>query len=201
MWDNIPSDNIIKKTKTALQKNNIEVFVVENGKEAKEKILNLIPEGSEVFTMTSKTLEAIGVLKEIDEFGKFISIRNKLNSMNSDTQKQDMKRLGSAPDYTVGSVHAVTQDGKVLIASKSASQLPAYIYGAAHVIWAVGAQKIVKNIDDGMKRIYEYCFPLEDARARKAYGIGSAVDKIVISNGEPVPGRITMILIKEKLGF
>lgn len=101
----------------------------------------------------------------------------------------------------MGSVHAVTQDGHILIASNSGSQLPAYAYSAAHVIWVVGTQKIVKNIEEGMKRIYEYCLPLEDARAQKAYGVGSAVNKLLIVNVEKVPGRITIILVKEKLGF
>ncbi len=99
-------------------------------------------------------------------------------------------------------MHAVTEDGKVLIASNSGSQLPAYAYGSGHVIWVVGAQKIVKNLDEGIKRIYEHSLPLESERARKAYGVpGSAVNKLLIINKEIIPGRITMILTKEKLGF
>lgn len=43
--------------------------------------------------------------------------------------------------------------------------------------------------------------PLEDLRAREAYGIGSGINKVLIVNREVVPGRITVILVKEKLGF
>lgn len=116
-------------------------------------------------------------------------------------QAREKQRLGAAPDWAIGSVHAVTEDGKVLIASATGSQLSAYAYGANHVVWIVGAQKLVKNFEDGLKRLYEYSLPLEDVRARKVYGAGSSVNKILIVNKEPAPERITMIIVKEKLGF
>ena len=112
-----------------------------------------------------------------------------------------MQKLGAAPEWVVGSVHAVTEEGAVLIASASGSQLPAYAFGSSHVIWVVGAQKLVKNFDEGIKRLYEYSFPLEDERARKVYGMGSGVNKILVINKEWMEGRITMIIVKEKLGF
>ncbi len=114
-----------------------------------------------------------------------------------------MQKLGAAPEYVIGSVHTVTEDGHVLIiASASGSQLPAYVYAAEHVIWVVGTQKIVKNIEEGMKRIYKYVLPLESARAHKAYGVpGSSVNKLLIVNKEPVPNRITIILVQQPLGF
>jgi hypothetical protein len=89
----------------------------------------------------------------------------------------------------------------VLIASNTGSQLPAYVYGARHVIWVVGTQKIVKDVSEGMQRIWEYCLPLEDERAREAYGVGSAVNKLLIIHGEVRPNRITVIFVKAVLGF
>ena len=112
-----------------------------------------------------------------------------------------MKRLGTAPEWVIGSIQALTEDGKVLMASNSGSQIPAYVYWASHVIWVVGAQKIFRNIDEGIKKIYEHCLPLENERAMKAYGIGSFVSKILIINKEPFPHRITIVLINENLGF
>ena len=113
-----------------------------------------------------------------------------------------MKKTGAAPEYCIGSVHAVTQDGKVFIASNTGSQLPSYAYGSANVIWVVGTQKIVKDFDEANERIYKYTLPLESERARKAYGVpGSAVNKMLIVNKEVAPGRITIIFVNEKLGF
>ena len=117
------------------------------------------------------------------------------------TQGRELRKLGAAPDWAVGSVHAVTEDGKVAVASATGSQLPAYAYSSGNVIWVVGTNKIVKNLDEAFERVYKHTLPLEDARARKVYGFGSGVNKLLIFNRESVPGRITMILIKEKLGF
>lgn len=202
-WDELASDKIIQNTIKALQQNGIEAFVVGNSQEAKKKVLGLIPEGSEVMTMTSMTLDNIGLSEEINKTdGKFKPVRDKLYAMDRKTQGQEMNRLGAAPEYVVGSVHAVTEDGHVLITSNTGSQLPAYTYGALHIIWVVGAQKIVKNTDEGIKRIYEHSLSLESERAKKAYGVpGSAVNKILIVNKEINPGRITLIFVKEKLGF
>ncbi|MCH8741393.1 LUD domain-containing protein [Patescibacteria group bacterium] len=197
----LADDATIQKTAEALKKNGISAVVVETEEEAKKKVLELLPQGSEVMNMTSMTLEAINVVSELNESEHFNSVHNKLNAMDQKTQGAEMRRLGAAPEWVVGSVHAVTEDGHVLVASASGSQLPAYAYAAGHVIWVIGTQKIVKNIEEGMKRIYEYSFPLEDERALKAYGMHSGVNKILIVNKEFVPERITAILVKKKLGF
>lgn len=152
-------------------------------------------------TMSSVTLDSSGISSEINNSKKFNAIRDKLYSMDRNQQKIEMNRLGAAHEYAVGSAHAVTEDGMVLIASNSGSQLPAYAYGAGKVIWIVGAQKIVKNLDEAFKRIYEYTFPLEDARAKKAYGMNSNVSKILIVNKEIQPERIILIFVDEVLWF
>lgn len=200
-WEKLADSETIKRTISALNSNGIDTFIAENGKEAKEKIFSFLPKGAEVMTMSSTTLDTIGVSQEIDS-GKFNSVRKKLMSMDRNTQGLEMQKLGNAPEWVVGSVHAVTEDGKVLIASASGSQLPAYAYGARNVIWVVGTQKIVKNTEEGIKRIYEHSLPLESERARKIYGVpGSAVNKLLIVNKENIQGRIKVILVKEKLGF
>lgn len=200
-WTKLADEAAVQKTVAALKAAGIDVHVLANSQEAKEKALEIIPEDASVMTMTSATLETIGLEKEINGSGKFDSIRNKHMSMDRNTQGSQMRQLGAAPEWAIGSIHAVTEDGKTLIASASGSQLPAYAYGAGRVIWIVGTQKIVKNTDEGIKRIYEYCLPLEDERARKAYGMGSGVNKILIINREMVKGRITLIFVKERLGF
>ena len=155
--------------------------------------------------MTSITLDEIGVSKEINESGNYDSVRNKLNKLDRNTQHREMQQLGAAPEWAIGSVHAVTEDGKILIASNTGSQLPGYAYGSSHVIWVVSTQKIVNNLDEGMERIYDYVLPLETLRARKAYGLpdtfNSNVSKLLLITKEVSPNRITLIFVKEKLGF
>ncbi len=198
----IPNDEIIKKTAAALQSNGMEVIVVENRNEAKTKVLDLIPANAEVLNMTSLTLDTVSLATAINESGQFSSVRNRLNTMDSNTQASEKRKLGAAPDYAAGSVHAVTQQGQVVVASNTGSQLPAYAYGSQRVIWVVGAQKIVPDLDQALKRTYDYVLPLESERAKKAYGSdGSNVSKLLIVNKEVSPGRITVILVKEALGF
>ncbi len=196
------SINIVKKS---LQENGVEVLVLENEAQTKEKVLQMIPNGAEIMNMSSVTVDSIGLAKEINESGKYNSVRNSFAKMDAKRSEghpgQEMKKLGAAPEWVIGSVHAVTEDGKVIVASASGSQLPAYAYGSGHVIWVVGSQKIVKDLDEGMKRVYEYVLPLESERAQKAYGMGSSVNKLLIFNKESTPNRITMIIVKEKLGF
>jgi L-lactate utilization protein LutC len=193
---------VIGRASEALAANGFNVVVVETGAQAKQEVLNLIPKNAEVMTMTSVTLDSIGIAKAINDSGDYDSVRLKLNTMNRATQGRDMQKLGAAPTYTIGSVHAITQDGKVVIASNTGSQLPAYAYGASKVIWVVGAQKIVKNLDEAMKRIYDYVLPLESERAKKAYGApGSFVSKLLIVNKEVAKDRITIVIVKEPLGF
>lgn len=200
-WNQLADKETIDRTITALNANGIEAKFVENGEEAKKLVFSQIPEGAEVMTMSSVTLDTLGISKEVQESSKFNSVKNKLNKMDWKTQSQEMQKLVSASEWTVGSVHAVTADGHLLIASNSGSQLPAYAAGSPHVIWVVGKQKIVKDTDEGIKRIYEYILPLESDRARKVYGIGSNVSKLLIINKEVKPGRLTVILVNERLGF
>jgi len=202
-FDQLASDESITAAKGALEKNGLTVVIVSSGDEAKKLVIESIPKSAEVMNMSSITLETIGLDKELNESGDYNSVKKKLLSMDRNTQSLEMQKLGAAPEYAVGSVHAVTEDGKVLIASNTGSQLPAYVYASPHVFWVVGTQKIVANIDEGMKRIYEYVLPLESVRLNKAYNIstGSFVSKLLIVNREITKGRITLVLVKEKLGF
>src|SRR3990167_9989106 len=169
-YGQLATDEAIQKTSQALKENNIKVEVAENGEEAKRRVLELLPGRAEVFTMTSQTLEAIGLDKEINESGKYNAVRPKLFDMDRNTQSREMAKLSAAPDWVVSSVHAITEDGHLIIASNSGSQLSAEAYAGSKVIFVAGTQKIVKNDKEGLARIYEHAYPLEDKRAQKAYG-------------------------------
>jgi hypothetical protein len=137
----------------------------------------------------------------VDNSDRFNSVRVRLAKMDRDKQSREMIKMGAVPEYIIGSVHAVTEDGSVVIASNTGSQLAPYAASAAHVIWVVGSQKIVRTLEEGFERVYQYAFPLEDARLMKEYGVHSSVNKMLIIHREVIPGRTTMILVKEKLGF
>jgi hypothetical protein len=188
-------------TRDALEANGIGVVVVENAQAARDTVMDIIPEGAEVMNMTSVTLQETGLADIITQSGRFNSVRNKLVSMDNKTQGREMRQLGAAADWAIGSVHAVTEDGRIFIASYSGSQMPAYVYGAGHVVWVIGTQKIVGSYDEALRRIYEYAWPLEDKRAMAAYGTHSAVNKVLVINSESTTGRIKAVLVKEKLGY
>ena len=200
-FSELASDERIESAARALERNGIRVMVVDTGKEARSLVRSLLVEGAEVFNNTSRTLETIGVAEDIESSGRYQALRLRLYQMDREMQRNEMRLLAAAPDFVVGSVHAVTEDGSLLIASASGSQLGPLASGAEHVILVIGGQKIVSDLNAGLRRIYEYSFPLEDARARRAYGVPSGVNNILIISRVLAPGRVTAILVRERLGF
>jgi len=194
-------DDRVKRATAALEANGITVFRAADATEAKQIVLGLIPAGSQVHHGASQSLEAAGIVDEIEKSGRYEPLRPQIWSMDRATQADEIRRLSAAPDVMLGSVHAVTETGSLVTASMGGSQLGPYAGGAGRVILLVGTQKIVANLEDGLERIDEYAFPLEDARAQAAYGVHSGVNKILIINREITPGRITVVLVDEVLGF
>src|SRR5690349_10956728 len=197
----LASNEQIERTIKALEANGIHAVVAENGDEAKRIFFELVPEGAEVFLGASVTLETLGIKDEIDKSGRYDSLRPKMFALDRATQGREIRKLGGAPDYAAGSVHAVTEDGQIMIASNTGSQLGPYASGAGKVIWVVGAQKLVKNLEEGMRRIEEYCVPREEVHMQQLYGSHTGLNKILIVNKEIRPERITMIIVKEELGY
>jgi hypothetical protein len=194
-------DARVKRTAAALEANGIGVLRAADAAEARRVVLDLIPAGSQVHHGASETLEYTGIRDAIEKSDRFEAIRPRIWSMDRQTQADEIRRLTASPDVMLGSVHAVTETGSLLTASMGGSQLGPYVSGAGRVILVVGTQKIVSDLEDGLRRIDEYSFPLEDARAQAAYGIHSAVNKVLIINREIAPGRITVVLVDEVLGF
>jgi LUD domain len=197
----VADDDRVTRTVAALEANGIGVLRAANSGEAKRIVLGLIPAGSEVHHGASQSLEVSGIVEEIERSGRYEPLRPHMLSMDRETQGDDIRRLTSSPDVMLGSVHAVTETGSLLTASMGGSQLGPYASGAGKVILVVGTQKIVSDLEEGLRRINEYAFPLEDARAQAAYGVHSAVNKVLIINREIVAERITVVLVDEVLGF
>ncbi len=197
----LASEEQIAKTMQALEAHRIRAVVFETGEEARAHVLDLIPSGAEVYNSPSRTLELIGLAEDIEHPTRFQSVRARLHSLDRVTQQQEIRKVGASPDVLVGSVHAITEQGEVMIASAVGSQLGPAASGAGAVIWVVGTQKLVNTLDEGFRRIREHSFPLESERTQRVYGQASAINKILIVNGEAYPGRITIVLVKQNLGF
>ena len=200
-WGTMADDVRVKRTIAALEANGISALRASDAAEAKRMVLDLIPDGSEVHQGASQSLDVVGITDEIAKSDRYEALRPRIWSLDRQTQGDEIRRLGAAPDVMLGSVHAVTETGSLLAASMSGSQLGPYVSGAGRVILVAGTQKIVADLEEGLQRIDEYAYPLEDARAQEAYGIRSAVNKVLVINREITPGRITVVLVEEVLGF
>jgi acyl-CoA hydrolase len=196
----LPDDETLARTVVALEEHGFGVDVVDALESARDAVLALIPEGSTVMTNTSVTLQETGIADAINSEGRYDSARNRMLALDFATQVQEMKAIAGQPDYALGSVHAITRDGTLVIASASGSQFGSYAWGAAHVIFAVSTDKLVPDLDAARERIYEHSLKLEDARALAAYGMNSRVGKILEINQED-PGRIHVVLIRRPVGF
>jgi YkgG family uncharacterized protein len=196
----LPDDETLAATVVSLEEHGFGVEVVDDFDAAREAVLARLPEGTSVMTSTSVTLEEAGIADAINNGGPYDSVRNRLMELDFATQMQEMKAIAGQADYVLGSVHAITSEGALFIASASGSQLASYAWGAANVIFVVGAQKLVPDAEAARERIFEHSLKLEDARAYAAYGQNSFVGKILEIHQE-FPGRIHIVLIRQSVGF
>src|SRR5580704_12396089 len=199
-FSTLPDDQVLASTVTELEEHGFSVEVVDDLDAARTAVLARIPHGSSVMTNTSVTLQETGIADAVNSDGPYESARNKMFALDFATQAQQMKVIGGQPDYALGSVHAITHDGALVIASASGSQLASYAWGAANVIFVIGAQKLVPTLAAAHERIYQHSLPLEDARAQAAYGQHSQVGKILEIHTE-LPGRIHIVLIRQPVGY
>ena len=199
-FDTLPDEQTLAATVTALEEHGFSVEVVDDLEAARHAVLTRIPHGSSVMTNTSVTLEQTGIADAVNDGGPYDSARVKMAELDFATQLQEMKAIGGQPDYALGSVHAITRDGTLVIASASGSQLASYAWGASNVIFVAGAQKLVPTLEAARDRIYTHSLVLEDARAVAAYGQHSVVGKILEIHSE-LPGRIHIVLVRQVVGF
>jgi len=199
-FDTLPDEQTLAATVTALEEHGFSVEVVDDLEAARQAVLSRIPHGSSVMTNTSVTLQQTGIADAVNDGGPYDSARTKMAELDFATQLQEMKAIGGQPDYALGSVHAITAGGTLVIASASGSQLASYAWGATNVIFIAGAQKLVPTLEAARDRIYSHSLVLEDARAVAAYGQHSTVGKILEIHSEP-PGRIHIVLVRQVVGF
>jgi hypothetical protein len=191
----------LERAAAALREHNFAVEILDDVAAARARVAALIPEGASVFTGASETLRLSGIDDDINASGRYDAIRTRGMALDRATQMDEIRRLIASPDVIIGSVAAVTETGSLVIASASGSQLPGYAGGSAQAIWIVGAQKVVPDLRTALRRVEEHCLPLETDRAMKIYGQPSAVNRLLVLNAEPHPGRGTVLLLRKAIGF
>jgi hypothetical protein len=198
--DPAPTETL-ERVAAALRANNFAVEILDDAAAARTRVKHLVPEGATVFTGASETLRLSGIDEDINASGRYDSIRARSRTMDRATQQAEIWRMLACPDVIMGSVHAVTETGSLVAASASGSQLAGYSGAAARAIWVVGAQKVVPDLSSALRRVEDHCLPLENERAMEAYGQPSALNRVLILNAEPHPGRGTVLLLRESIGF
>jgi hypothetical protein len=194
------SEATIDKVAAALTANNIEAVIVQDGAEARARVLERIPEGAEVHSPKSKTIEDIGLFTELNDSGRYNAVRPRYLKMDRATQGDEIRKLFATPDWMVGSVQALTEDGTLVTVSYSGSQIGPYAASAGHVLLVVGSQKIVPDLDTAMTRIREVAFPYENARLMSELGVPTKIAKVLQIHLEARPGRTTVFLVREPVG-
>ncbi len=191
----------LERAASALSAHGFSVEILDDAAAARRRIQDLVPEGASVLTGASETLRLSGIEDDINASGRYDPVKPRALAMDRATQLDEIRRMSASPDVIVGSVAAVTETGSLVAASATGSQLVGYAGGAALAIWVVGAQKIVPDLPAALRRVEEHALPLESARAQKVYGRPSAVNRLLIVNGEPFPGRGIVLLLREVIGF
>src|SRR5687768_17520982 len=166
----LPDDVTLAATVVALEEHGFSVEVVDDFDAARKAVLARIPEGSTVMTNTSVTLEETGIAEAINDGGPYESARNKVMALDFGTPLAEKEAGGGQAEDGLGRVHAVTRDGTLVIASASGSQLAPYAWGAANVIFVVGAQKLVPTVEAGRERIFKHSLDRKSTRLNSSHG-------------------------------
>jgi hypothetical protein len=185
----------------ALETHGFAAEILDDAAAARARVRALIPGGASVLTAASETLRLSGIDDDINASGRYRALKPVLLAMDRATQSDDIRRLLASPDVAVGTVSAVTEDGALVAASGSGSQLPGFSGGAGRLILLVGAQKLVADLPAALRRVEEHALPLETERSLRAYGVPSAVNRLLVMNADPRPGRVTVLLLREAIGF
>jgi ketosteroid isomerase-like protein len=198
--DPAPAERL-ERAAAALRANGFGAEIMDDAAAARARVRDLVPEGASVFTGASETLRLSGIDEDINTGDRYDAIRPRVLAIDRATGADEIRRLTASPDFVVNSVAAVTETGSVVLASGSGSQIPANAGGAAHAVWVVGAQKVVPDLPTALRRVEEHALPLENARAQAVYGMPSAINRLLILNAEFRPGRGTVLLLREAIGY
>ncbi|WP_242695658.1 LUD domain-containing protein [Halomontanus rarus] len=200
--DDQPDDNAIDETVANLEANGFEVIVVESAEDALETVQSHVPADASVMNGHSTTLEEIGFTEYLsDGDHEWESLSDRIWSINDDAERQAARRESQTADYFLGSVNAIAQTGELVAADRSGSRIGAYPFAASNVVIVSGVNKIVDDLDAALDRLESVAYPLENERAKDAYGVESAIAKQLIFRQELEEGRTTVVIVREQLGY
>jgi len=194
------SEQTLQNVAKALSERNMTPLVVDTPADARRAVLEMIPDGAEVHSGKSKTLEDAGIFSEFQNSGRYDFLRTRMFAMDRATQGRQIRKLIAAPDYMVNSAQAITEDGVIAVASASASQIGPLASGAGRVIYVVGSQKIVPDVATAYARIVEHVLPYEDARVLEAMGVHTILARVLLVEREWQADRTTVVLVREPVG-
>lgn len=201
-YNDIPDAARVANTTSALAANGFEVHVMQTGAEALAWIKETIPAGASVFTGASQTLQAIGLIDVLKNEHTWDSRNAAILAETDPVQQGRLRKEATMADWYLGSVHAFTEQGELVIASASGSQMPSIVYNSDNVVFVVSTKKITTDLSDAIKRLREHVYPLEDARMKETGAPGSVLSKVLIYEKHPGWGRtIYILLVNEDLGF
>ncbi|RXK50400.1 lactate utilization protein [Halorientalis pallida] len=200
--DRLPDDETVEETVQSLEANGFEVVVVDSAEDALETLQGHIPDGASVMNGHSTTLEEIGFDEYLTEGDhEWEALPNEIWSIDDDAERQAARREAQTADHFLGSVNAIAKTGELVAADRSGSRIGAYPFAAANVTIVSGVNKIVEDLDAALDRLESVAYPLENERAKEAYGVESAVAKQLIFRQELDEGRTTVVLIRDQLGY
>ena len=201
-WNQLPPDNEVSQTVEAVAQRGIAVVRAKNGKIALEMLKDLIPSEAEVMHGSSTTLVEIGYDAYVNsDESRWKDLHRAIVVENDEQKRRDLRRKSVTADYFISGANAIAQSGEIVACDRSGSRVGAWPFAAAHLILVSGTNKITPTLDDALRRVWEYAFPLENARAKRTYGAPSQIGKCVILANEETQGRVTLILIDESLGY
>lgn len=203
IYDILASKETVERTMKALKPRGIDAEFLNTKEDALNRLKKMIPAGVEVMTGGSTTLDQIG-FTEMLKSGKhpWKNLKNAILAEKDPAKQMELRKKSVTAEYMIGSVHAVVETGEVLVVNASGSSIPAYSFSSDNVIWIVGTQKIVPTVEEGFRRLREYCFPMEDKRMKSIGYPGSTLGKFLLFEKETNPNRkVTLIFVNEKLGF
>ena len=200
-WDTMPSPQTVTKVVEALKARGFKAELLADRSSALERVISLIPEGAQVMTGGSRTLDEIGLTNLLKSGAhKWTNLKEQIVAEKDREKQMELRRKATFADYFIGSVQAVTESGQLVAGSATGSQLAAYAYGGNHLMLVVGVQKITADLNDALRRLREYSTPLEDGRMKGLGFPGTYLSKVFIYEAE-ARRDVHVIFVNEKLGF
>jgi hypothetical protein len=201
-WDVIPDEATVINTAETIRRRGIGVEVVEYRVQALEKVKGIIPKGASVMIGSSTTLDQIGFMEHLRSSRHgWKDLHATIVVEGNEKRRHELRRKSMTADYFLGSVNAIAKTGELVACDQTGSRVGAYLFAAKNLVLVAGAQKIAEDVNSAIRRVLEYVLPLETERMMSVAGSASAPNKWIIIEREMQQNRITLILVREKLGF